>query len=397
MSVSRSNSINKSYSISHRSNMMKRECGGNSTPAEDEGISSSDQDDIEEIMHSHSKYKPYEIYCESKPCLENVAFKKEKIVEPTIDEVMEDFQNIINDVQNENYRNEQRIENLRKDHYSNSDGRSSNESLSEALILDKESDIVPTKILPEPPKKSRSLHMLNKNTEMNPFFEDESVDNSNHSCTSRCSYQKPLEKTSRFGHLYENGMEDARSQAMARNRNQKPSLRRSETFHHLQIDTSHMNHEILRSKYIENTLQNQNIRTENVRNKNYIVQNYENTEKEYNNKNKDVSPGKLLRSISTKPVGNVKASKNSAFLKINPVTYFSKTNHFPVNSQQFTLKRHNNAGLYSDKNHIQINNNNLHQVITITSEYPKRSLNGLKQINLNICDGKIMDLPSGLY
>lgn len=398
ISIPRSSSIEKSYALNGHIDSTKKEGGGNSTPAEDEGISSSDQDDIEEITNHSREYS--HLYAGNNATLHNNLPYQDKHAEPTIDEVMEDFQNIINDVQNQNYRNEQKNEKYVTRQLQNLNICNSNVSLSEALILDKETDIVPTRILPEPPKKARSLHLLNKNIEMNPFFEDESViDNSNFSCFSQCNIQSSSDQCPAFTYSYENGMDEVKLTQKPVIRSQKPSLRRSETFHHLQDSKSHSNptfHDLSLANKARRC-SNDRIRVLNAKNKNYIIQNSNNFQKEIGLKGREEGIVKLSRSVSTKPLNNCRTLKCAPFPALNPISYFSKTNLFPGNSHQFSLKRHNNAGLYSDKDHIQSSNNHLHQVITIASEYPKRSLNGLKQLNLNVCDGKIMDLPSGLY
>lgn len=327
--------------------------------------------------------------------------------EPTIDEVMEDFQNIINDVQNQSYQQNQSYKLGVNGRHCNS--KSSAESLSEALILDKESDIVPTKILPEPPKKSRSLHFLsnnlngntvdNKVVETNPFFEDESLVNSNFSCVSRCSsYEQPeVQKGPKFSYSYE-AIENVspKSPVAARLNGSnvaRSNLRRSETFHHLQIDTSSAHRGVQKSKLVEKVVPKGSCdRQQKTPKTNCTTNGTGKSNKSFASlQNNDNAEKELKRSVSTKP------SKGAQPFPKIPNSYFSKTNFFPVNAQPFNLKRHNNAGLYSGKNHGPANSNHFHQVITIASEYPKRSLNGLKQINLNICDGKIMDLPSGLY
>ncbi|KAK7576360.1 hypothetical protein V9T40_012646 [Parthenolecanium corni] len=411
LAVSRTNSTTKSFALN--GDVAKRGCpgvggGGNSTPAEDEGISSSDQDDSDEMAAPSNKFTNYEHYPQPdvvcRPYSEKISPS-----EPTIDEVMEDFQNIINDVQNQNYQQNQSYQQAINGRHRTS--KSSAESLSEALILDKESDIVPTKILPEPPKKSRSLHFLGNNlngnavdskiVETNPFFEDESLANSNFSCISRCcSFEQPeiqTPKSSRFSHSYE-AIEDVlpKSPPAARLNGSnvaRSNLRRSETFHHLQIDTSSAHRGVQKSRLVEKVAAKGTCDRQQKTPKTNCISNGtgKNSRSHASLQNNDNAEKELKRSVSTKPVKGAQP-----FPKI-PNSYFSKTNFFPVNAQPFNLKRHNNAGLYSGKNHGPANSTHLHQVITITSEYPKRSLNGLKQINLNICDGKIMDLPSGLY
>ena len=337
-------------------------------------------------------------------------YQNDKNSEPTIDEVMEDFQNIINDVQNQNYRNEQKNKDQYEDvvirRFQNADGTSNSESLTEVAVFNEEKDIVPSLILPEPPKKTRSLHLLNKtNIEMNPFFEDESVVDTNFVNFNRISagnFQPNTDKYPARGYAYERSIVDNSQPTTIR-----PGLRRSETFLHLQpndrANNSTSQKYVLDSRVVPKSRRSPSdkVKMLNVKNSNYVLQNSNNLQKElFRNKDEHT---KLARSVSTKPLTNgaMPSVKCAPFPRINPVAYFPKKNVFPghPNPQQFSLKRHQNAGLYSDTNHAPppTGNNLLHQVITITSEYPKRSLNGLKHINLNICEGKLMDLPSGLY
>ena len=403
ISVSRNNSMSRN----HRDGTSKRDGGGggNSTPAEDEGISSSDQDDSEEIVNTNREFTTF--YSANDMSVlhsynGSAAYPPDKhsAAEPTIDEVMEDFQNIINDVQNQNYRNEQknRETELVTRRFRDMEVGSSEESLSGGRPMDVELDIVPARILPEPPKKTKSLHLLHKNIETNPFFEDESV---GYERISPCNFQASSRE-----YAYEKSLADA-------SRIARPTLRRSETFHHLQSEppapSSKQNYvsDLMRAAAKTRPsagVRDNKVKMLNAKNKNYVAQNSNNFHKE-TSRSKEEQNNRLSRSASTKPMMNGGLPPPppvmcAPFPRINPVTYFSKKNAFAGNAspQQFSLKRHQNAGLYSDTNHAPTGGNtHLHQVITITSEYPKRSLNGLKHINLNICEGKLMDLPSGLY
>lgn len=409
---SRSNSIDKSFTFKTHINYPKQG-GENSTPAEDEGISSSDHDDSEENIHQiQNNFNLYNVYGvqnnKSTKNKYNYDYDKNSI-DPAINEVMEDFQNVINDVKNLNCRNKpQRPKNEKISHFGNSDFQ----PVSRAIILQEENDIIPSKILPEPPKKSRSLHFLNENVERNPFFEDESVENSNCSCSSRdCSLSAESDhEYSKVEYLYcKNEAYSNKSTQVNERKNLKPNgLKRSETFHHLQNkkDTPVQSYrknglsDCSSDKFYEHKT-----KLTNSKNKNYIIQNSNNFEKEMKNRNSNLkSNTKVLRSISTKPViNNLKSTNFTSFpsnVKMNPISYFinKPTNVFPANAPHFSLKRHNNAGLYSGKNHMQnINHIYNHQVTTVTSNFPKRCASSSREINYGGYDGKIMDLPSGLY
>ncbi|XP_065202664.1 GATA zinc finger domain-containing protein 14 [Planococcus citri] len=401
-----SNSIEKSFTFKTHINYPKQG-GENSTPAEDEGISSSDQDDSEENnLHHQNNLNTYVYGAQNNsPPMKYKYNCDTTSVDPTIDEVMKGFQNLINEVKN-HHNNQENLKQKRSQVKN-----SSFESVSRAIIIQEESDIIPSKILPEPPKKSRSLHFLHDNIELNPFFEDESADNSRCSCSSQecCSSAASDHEYSKIDYSYENDTYLNKScgspQVNGRKNTKLNGLKRSETFHYLQNEgkrkTANVsNHRMNIPPKFENK---KNI---NQKNNNYIIQNSNNFEKELKNKNLGVKQNtKVSRSVSTKPLMNqVKAPNSPSFppsTKINPISYFlNKSNGFPTNVSDFTLKRHNNAGLYSGQNHVQnssSNNYNNNQVTTITSSYPKRCAGSPKEINYNGYSGKIMDFPSGLY
>lgn len=399
LSDSTSTSIDKSFTFKTHINYPKQG-GENSTPAEDEGISSSDQDDSEENL-----YNVYELQngksIQSKYNYEN----DRNCLEPTIDEVMEDFQNVINDVKNLNCRN-----NMEKTKNEKSSIKNSGfEKLSCAIIIQEENDIIPSRILPEPPKKSRSLHFLNENIEMNPFFEDESGDNSNCSCSSQecCLSTESDHEYSKVEYLPTESHSIKSNHVNNERKGIKTNvLRRSETFHHLhnrkEVSSTQTSKKHGLLECSSDPFHDQKNKTVNATNKNYIMQNSNNFEKEMKNKNSNLNTNnKVLRSISTKTTTNNFTSLNHSYpVKMNPAVFYfyNEPNVFPANSSHFTLKTHNNAGLYSGRNHVQ-NSANIYnqQVNKLNPNFPKRCANISKEMYYNGYNGKIMDLPSGLY
>lgn len=109
--------------------------------------------------------------------------------ETTIEEVMEELQNIINDAEtdynaerNKNDKKDKKLlqtiekeENALARHYRRINNISSDDLTSEALILEDETDIVPVRLLPQPPRRSRSLFLPEHNNydDRSPFFEDD--------------------------------------------------------------------------------------------------------------------------------------------------------------------------------------------------------------------------------
>ncbi|XP_025407834.1 uncharacterized protein LOC112681747 isoform X2 [Sipha flava] len=129
----------------------KNEGGGNS--AEDEGISSSEQDDCEEEVTTSKKVKvSYKMYNLSQN-------------DTTVDEVLEDFDKVINDASTESGGGGSR-------QVSSSVSSDNSKRYYEQYSDPDDVIIVPTRIVPEPPRRSRSL-LANKNFEVNPFFEDD--------------------------------------------------------------------------------------------------------------------------------------------------------------------------------------------------------------------------------
>lgn len=137
--------------------------GHASTPAEDEGISSSGQDERE---HWYNRTT-------------TLSIDNKQDEETTIEEVMEELQNIINDAESDynsksggtgNEVEERRL----AQQYTRYMQRSSND----LTVPSYELEIVPDKILPQPPRRTRSLY-LDREYRYSMFFEDEdSADNS---------------------------------------------------------------------------------------------------------------------------------------------------------------------------------------------------------------------------
>lgn len=152
-------------------NRETAEGGGNS--AEDEGISSSEQDDCEEEVSSSSKkvqkVSPYKMYNNA-----NSNGPADRGGDDTVvDQVLGDFDKMINSASTVS---------------AGSGGDSNKRTPSSCYEYSDPTDvaIVPTRIVPEPPRRSRSL-FVNKNFEVNPFFEDDEDESGG--ADSECAYE----------------------------------------------------------------------------------------------------------------------------------------------------------------------------------------------------------------
>lgn len=137
---------------------------GGSTPAEDEGISSSERSLTPE-GDNHRESPMYEMYSLqgttlpiSKATAKSNSKLNEDDEETTIDEVIEELRNIINDAETEQYMKEEKQrqqEKLKKDE---SKMCSSKVQIKlEEPIFDSELEIVPSNLHPQPPRRTRSL------------------------------------------------------------------------------------------------------------------------------------------------------------------------------------------------------------------------------------------------
>jgi len=148
----------------------KNEGGGNS--AEDEGISSSEQDDCDEDAVSSKKAaKPYKTAYSGQQQQQQQQQQCGDV--STVEEVLEDFDKVINDVSCVGSATAARTV-LSSSASSSGRGDSSDGRKPYCREFSEADDavIVPARIVPEPPRRSRSL-FVNKNFEVNPFFEDD--------------------------------------------------------------------------------------------------------------------------------------------------------------------------------------------------------------------------------
>ncbi len=468
--------------------------GGHSTPAEDEGISSSDQDDMDEgvmavaVIPTSSPYatSPGLVQLAKMPVMEAENNYNKIIRDVTIDDVMEDFKNLIDDVQRQCCEGQKG----NKDGWCGNSETNQHKSQSEALILDKDddNDIIPTKILPEPPKKVRTLtrtcrevpyleninasgdnndstiinkvckcdNLQSKNTgnvETNPFFEDETTSIysgrshwppliTDYTRLSYCSNLSGSSSSSSSHSLQPSPSTSPLPQHGCHIHNKTWNLRRSETFHELLMDSKE-EEEKEEEKKMEGKRENvagryssySQISEGSGKRTRYGTNYGKNDKMEWLPQSQSKNGGSTRCCVSSKSLDGDDGEEHfrdsstsvwrwnrsrmgkedktdrktsNVFPRLNPISYFSKTRISAEGGDEMVggtskngsiLRRTKNAGLYSGKSHIQSNDDNHlnQQVITITSEYAKRSLNGLKRINLNIYDDNIMNLPSGLY
>ncbi|XP_075231903.1 multiple wing hairs isoform X2 [Lycorma delicatula] len=240
--------------------------GSGSTPGEDEGISSSDQDE-EDIEREPLVYEMFTVQNDTilmdsseKDIRNDITDDEDEEEETTIEEVMEELQNIINDAETD-YNAEcdknvnKKLQNIEKEetalarHYRRLNNISSDDLTSEALILEDELDIVPERLLPQPPRRSRSLFLPEKDyDDHNPFFEDdESIESSDSLLsTSRDQMTYDSERTYHHRHHHQHyhnhhpqqiGLK--RRETMVIDRRIEPqkdnttNIKRSETFHNV--------------------------------------------------------------------------------------------------------------------------------------------------------------------
>lgn len=312
------------------------------------------------------------------------------------------------------------------------------------------------RLLPQPPRRSRSLYLLGRDyDEHSPFFEDEdSIDNSD----SLLSTSKEPSTVGNFAEQTNCKAALKRRETMVTERvergdAQKNVIKRRETFHHQRIMTRPepqvIQKEILpeikarRGSFdglfyvtdIQNTyygsdnsgkmkqgttiyIDPKNDQTRKLKSKSLdrigegldslvdIVMTDDPREdiKNYVNNSSVVI---VSRSPSNRQVREYRppprpqkpdeiaarlTSERSVFLPI-------QRNSSPTDLQKFVLKRgHTNAGLYSGQHNIRDAPGlcPVNRVKTM-SEYYNRGLNSLHHVNLSISAGKLMDLPSGLY
>lgn len=230
--------------------------------------------------------------------------------------------------------------------------------------------IIPTRIVPEPPRRSRSL-FVNKNFEVNPFFEDdeESVD-------SECAYEEEEEEDD----------------------DDKSKLKRSETFHSVQKQIKRFSALAVHNGRTETEAK---VKDEGRRKSIYNVFGNVNepTRSGYNN----VRP--VTRSASTR---NVNDPSRIPVVKFDHCKS-ERSVYLPMGCgdaakepKVFMTRGHNNAGLYSGYKDTVAAAVGVIEPSTKSSKLSSSngSSNGLKalqHINMSVSTGKLTDFPSGLY
>lgn len=192
--------------------------GGGGNSAEDEGISSSEQDDCEDDVPPAVARKDDDVIVamngvggggspynkKSSYGLSSQGVGGGTVTTATVDGVLENFDKVINDASTESGGGvgggvggrrpssassggcaDDRVHHPRRLRYYSSSGRNDGGAAAAA----DDAVIVPTRIVPEPPRRSRSL-FVNKNFEVNPFFEDEEddEDEDESGADSECAY-----------------------------------------------------------------------------------------------------------------------------------------------------------------------------------------------------------------
>lgn len=194
--------------------------GGGGNSAEDEGISSSEQDDCEDDVPPPVVTRKDDDIMVAINGVGGGYNKKASyglsssqggggggtMITTTVDGVLEDFDKVINDASIESREGrgggvgdrrlssassrgctDDRVLYPRRLRYYSSSGRNDGGGMATDDAI-----IVPTRIVPEPPRRSRSL-FVNKNFEVNPFFEDEEDDEDEEEdesgADSECAYE----------------------------------------------------------------------------------------------------------------------------------------------------------------------------------------------------------------
>lgn len=316
----------------------KIEGGGNS--AEDEGISSSEQDDCEEEVSSKKVKVPYKMYSVSQG-------------DTTIEDVLEDFDKIINDASTESGGGRKMSsvssENSKR-YYEYSD--------TDDVV------IIPTRIVPEPPRRSRSLFM-NKNFEVNPFFEDDEE-----SVESECAYEEDDDEV-------------------------KSKIKRSETFHSVQKQIKRFSDLALHNHRVEDEEKIKDVgRRKSIYN---IFGNANQPENSMYANNRPVTRSASTRNINDSRIPVMRfdhyKSERSVYLPMG-----SKVTKEP---KVFMTRGHNNAGLYSGYKDTTTNTatggKDLSSKCKLSSGSSSNGLKALQHINMSVSTGKLTDFPSGLY
>ncbi|KAI4456664.1 formin-like protein [Holotrichia oblita] len=192
-----------------------------SSPAEDEGISSSERSltPEEDLQRESSIYEIYSVQSETLPIEKKVAQTKAnnkqltKEEEATIEEVIQELNNIINNAESQVYK--EKDEDVKKEQerirIEEAQVRSklqlkNTTSFGDDYLADYESEIIPTNLHPQPPRKTRSMVHLYVPSEdydcpKEIFFENETAFSSEQGSDSLLSASKCLPKFNRNSKL----------------------------------------------------------------------------------------------------------------------------------------------------------------------------------------------------
>uniref|UniRef100_T1HBU3 GBD/FH3 domain-containing protein n=1 Tax=Rhodnius prolixus TaxID=13249 RepID=T1HBU3_RHOPR len=378
---------------------------GGSTPAEDEGISSSGQDDGIE-----REPLIYEMYTVNNDVAVTTKEKDEE--DTTIDEVIEELENIINDAETDYKDGLDTVRIKGKTalaYYTRYLQRSDNDLFINGLGNESEAEIVPEKIVPHPPRRSKSLFLEKEYNNNNLFFEDNESQENSHSVLSTSNEQ--------LTQVFYNSSNKTYNQ---RDRNH---LKRRETFHCGLYENQQKMEIKPEIKSRRGSLDAVFYYTDIEQNKNstkIYIESHEERRKSRSidrisdgidaladivvTEDTDVYKGKLTEPIPLqRNFGINKKSGTSqqtlSSMKCDDIKYAADRTVFlpvrnepspsPTPAQMFTLQRGRlNAGLYSGQS------SNAPRVTISPIDYYNRHLTG---VNLSISTGKLSDFPSGLY
>lgn len=339
-----------------------------STPAEDEGISSSERSlSAEDIQCQKSSYEIYD----NKTDFDLKLLADDE--ETTIDDVIQELKNIVNDAETEVFSKPSKIQ---------------MNVLMNDPIFDSESEIVPANLQPQPPRRTRSLIHLYIPTEdydynRDVFFENETPytsDEGSDSLLSASKYRLPrIEKDLA---LYHSNVTSTRQ------------LQKSESFHHRVKEVRTCRHNSTR-------ITRQDSQQKAVQKKSKSLDRIDDgldsmVDIIMTNQGKmatDLRPqsdsGNLTSNLflSTKKdfkISKLPMEKQKIFLP--PITYEHRGYFSRLQDRNFHIKKGlSNAGLYSD-----------FHMHTSSSNSKKSDLSNTKDRTRSIL-GKLTDLPSGLY
>lgn len=222
--------------------------------------------------------------------------------------------------------------------------------------------IIPTRIVPEPPRRSRSLFM-NKNFEVNPFFEDDEE-----SVESECAYEEED---------YEN--------------EEKSKLKRSETFHSVQKQIKRFSALAMHNRIEDEGKVKDEGRRKSIYN---VFGNINGTEKSVYSNSRPVTRSSSTRNVNDSRIPVMKFDH----CKSERSVYLPMGCRDVKEPKVFMTRGHNNAGLYTGyKDTITTSGCTSSPMSKLSSNGSSIGLKALHHINMSVSTGKLSDFPSGLY